>query len=170
MMPVRWTEARLKRVQDLHAAGTPWHVIAAEMAATVDNCKVNLTKFRKKQGIARKQAPPWSAEEDSTLIQARQIDRKPWKEVAAIVGRPEGACIARRDILSARDKAIEGPRRHNRGKGQTPPAVITIDDKAAAASLAYARARAARDLTASLMGDPPPGYSALDRKRGGAIP
>jgi hypothetical protein len=45
--------------------------------------------------------------------------------------------------------------------------------KASANALAQRAARKeaeyARDITASVFGDPPPGYSALDRKRQGAI-
>lgn len=63
-----------------------------------------------------------------------------------------------------------GDRRAPRGCRKHPEAPVRVDAGTLAACAAYRRALDQRDVTAATFGDPPPGYSALDRKRQGAAP
>jgi hypothetical protein len=114
------------------------------------------TKFRPR---------PWGWHDIERLVELREVQRLTWRRsmMSFVAGRPK--CCA----LSARDGQARTPEGHDR-----PPAPHFAEPKPAARDVvartaerdarrdAYDR----RDLTATFCGDPPVGYSALDRMRG----
>jgi hypothetical protein len=163
---LRWTSDELEQLQALRAKGLDFPTIGAELGRDPKSCEVQLCKLRRRLGIAKVQPPPWNDAEDAKLVKAREVDHKSWKEVAEITGRTVLACIARMDHLRALRGIVK--RHKHSSKGMVLP--VKVDPLAIASSAAYAMAKNRRDLTASVFGDPPPGYSALDRKRQGLGP
>ena len=95
------------------------------------------------------------------------------REIAAAMATTSGvvsALFQRQERLAA-GKAVRGQRRPTVREPVEPEAeaIEQRPQRAGADLLAHreqlAAARARRDLTAEFFGDPPPGYSALDRKR-----
>jgi hypothetical protein len=155
-----WTDDRLATLLAMKERGEPWERISAHFGRSVARCEVTLCRYRKRLGIAKKQPAAWSKEEDDLLIRLYEIEEKPMLEVCAIIsGRTLCACFSRMDHLrgSRRTKYNRNPTIHIK----TPRA----DEAAIAAREARYRALDLRSLTAARMGDPPPGYSALDQKR-----
>ncbi len=160
MTATYWTDERLAALLAMKERGEPWERISAHFNRSVARCEVTLCRYRKRLGLAKKQAAAWSKEEDDLLIRLYEVEERPMLEVSrAIPGRTLCACFSRMDHL-------RGTRRttYNRNPTihiKTPRA----DDAAIAAREARYRALGMRSLTAARMGDPPPGYSALDQKR-----
>lgn len=109
--------------------------------------------------------PSWSSKELVTLKNMREILKAEWPQIAAhIPGRSPNACrdaywshvskkkVRTTYIPSANSAAASS---HNR-PGET--LLEARERRREAASL--------RDVTAVVFGDPPPGFSALDEKRG----
>jgi hypothetical protein len=115
---------------------------------------------------------PWTAAEIATAARL-------WAELTA-AGVPPGPAYAEIGRALGRKPAAVQSRRKNFGesfaaspRSKLPPTRVTAGEATAPrASLLLLAARDRRsaaldrrDLTARLMGDPPPGYSALDRSR-----
>lgn len=154
-----WTPDRCQKLQDLRAAGMSWDDCATEMRASVGSCQNNLSKHRRRQGRGRAVQLPWNADEDATLINARDVDKLSWARVAELLPRRTiYACISRGEHLNARKRINAGRELPHRA-----------DPTTLAKGLAYSAAKERRDITGEIFGDPPPGYSALDRKRAGLV-
>jgi hypothetical protein len=115
----------------------------------------------------------WTAEDDAQLLMLR-AEKKPYKEISAIMGRTVNALDGRYRYIkkseAARRSEMERKnemRRENRRAAfrnyPTDPATVPDDvlqDR-------NARITTPKTITAILLGDPPPGWSSLDRKRQG---
>ena len=114
----------------------------------------------------------WTPEEDATLLRLR-AEKVPYAEISAIMDRTVKALDTRfRNITMSPAKMRERLDRRNLVKKEgrwgfrnntSDPAHIpdgVFVDRAA-------RLNTPRTLTATFLGDPPPGWSALDRKRQG---
>lgn len=109
---------------------------------------------------------PWSPESVALMIKLRDVDRLGWSVIAPIFGRSTTSCASRyhaereRKVRDA-DPLIPHPITREVDK------IITAADITARMDERDQRYAAAfhRDITAIMCGDPPPGYSALDRQR-----
>jgi hypothetical protein len=107
----------------------------------------------------------WTPAEDKTLLTLYGRDVA-WSIITAhLPGRTEKACTSRLDEIGNRGRA----------RGAYVTARIPISDDLEGDRLARLGARSTRDefelyrgnVTPAFFGAPPPGYSALDRKRAG---
>ncbi|MES2671599.1 MAG: hypothetical protein V4673_14440 [Pseudomonadota bacterium] len=100
---------------------------------------------------------PWTDEEVAELFRLRDVEQLMFKDIDVRLNRRAGASWQKYDaVASANGKRIK-----------PEPGAITISvteqqiaERAARAALSH------RTLTAAFFGDPLPGYSALDRRRG----
>jgi len=102
----------------------------------------------------------WSDDERTRMIHMREVEKRKWSEIDRALGRPHGSSSSK----------YEGLRREKSPPAHQKDAGGRIEISAAQEAERAARKAAAqlRDLTAARFGDPPPGFSALDRKREGA--
>jgi Myb-like DNA-binding domain len=105
----------------------------------------------------------WTDEETAILeafaAEHVRIGRIPWLRLAEMLGRTKHSCEDKWARIRARNQQLPQPR-FSRGQ---------IHLKASAEALIERDRRYAikpRDLTAELMGDPLPGESALEKRRG----
>jgi hypothetical protein len=93
----------------------------------------------------------WTPADDALLRELREDEGLEWDAIAPIIGRTDRACASRYERLTSRTR------------------YTAADPKASpAATIAASKREEARDrldLTGRIFGDPPPGYSALDRMR-----
>jgi hypothetical protein len=115
----------------------------------------------------------WTAEQDAQLLKLRD-EKMPYKEIAALMARSVDALDTRYRYITKSDpeRRIEMDRknimrRENRKitfrNYPTDPATVpdqVLQDR-------NARITTPKTITAMLLGDPPPGWSSLDRKRQG---
>lgn len=81
-----------------------------------------------------------------------------YEQIGAALGRTTGS------VVTAIQKRLVNPHAYASGIGRGDQVLLKPDERLLAARDARAAASEARTITATLMGDPPPGYSALDRK------
>lgn len=99
---------------------------------------------------------PWTEEECDLLVELRDDEAMEWPAIAAQLMRRPRTCEERYHVVKARRLAAAGlPARYNNKASQA-----ALIDRERRAEL-----RSGMDLTSTFFGDPPPGYSALDRKR-----
>lgn len=119
--------------------------------ATISRRAAGLTKIRRKPGANS----TWAPGEIAQLINLRDVDCLTWKEISKEMGRPLGTCSYQygqyedANIAPKRDPA-EGMRR--------VPEHLVED--------ARRRYLAERSITTAFFGDPPKGWSALEKKQG----
>jgi hypothetical protein len=94
----------------------------------------------------------WSAE-DTDIARQMFVNKEPSEAFIAKLGRSESAS---RERVKRANERVNVERRATAGGIAKAPAQVVED--------AVRRARAPRSLTALAFGDPPPGYSALDRR------
>jgi hypothetical protein len=152
-----WTEARLTEMATLREAGMAWDDIAIRMGRDSRRCQYALSISRMKTKTQRRKSKPWTTDEDNLLWKCREVDHKRWKQTSEIVGRDVNACTSRMERLKrlrrstkAGNFQIEDPR---------------VDSEGLSRWVAHCEALRARSPIAQILGDPPPGFSALDQKR-----
>jgi hypothetical protein len=101
---------------------------------------------------------PWTEAEVAQLLQLREIDGLSFREIDQEMKRPKGSSCVKYESL----------RRPAARSFISKEARVTIDQAAFDAREARKHAEMQRDITQNFFGDPPPGYSALDRKNSGA--
>jgi hypothetical protein len=95
----------------------------------------------------------WTESDEARLLHLRDVKHLKWDEIAQIMGRPLPSCHAKWDYLR------RGFKRHPTEAVQSKNIVPPECDEDRARRLLLEP----RDLTASLLGDPLPGYSALEK-------
>lgn len=103
-----------------------------------------------------KQRRPWSDDDVARLIRMREVEGKTWREIDVALGRPQSGSQLKYKALKAPDTLSAG----SIGGGRV---VLSPDQEANLRARKDAENR--MSLTATLFGDPPPGYSALDRRQ-----
>lgn len=103
----------------------------------------------------------WTKDEIATLRRLYQ-ERKSWEDMAEILGRTSWACRSKMHDLIASHPYRNGGRKSARIETCH---TIVIPDHILADRDARYEASYRRTQTQEFFGDPPPGYSALDRKR-----
>jgi hypothetical protein len=105
----------------------------------------------------------WSDEETRLVLDLRHGGGLQRKQVAKRLGRSLGSVIAKLDREQWGYGEV-GARGYGAGQASVKPSAEALDD--------LDRRHAAlnrRSLTASLLGDPPPGFSQLDKQRGASV-
>lgn len=109
----------------------------------------------------------WTPEEDARLIELR-AQRMPYKDIAVIMGRSLHSLDTRIRYLQMPESArVEKNERHNEGKRMTRATSAPVDPSRIPAEVLddrAARYSAPVTLTGLFFGDPPVGFSALDRR------
>ncbi len=99
----------------------------------------------------------WTEEEDARLIQMRDVQRMMFKDIDKVLGRPHKSSNGRYHVLA-------------RNRGEEPPKVYksspTLMRDAVRGHESARVAAGHTTITGMLLGDPPPGHSALDQKMG----
>lgn len=96
----------------------------------------------------------WTSDDIIHVMHKRDVEKKRWKEIGAELGRSSTACHAKWDAI--KNPRVSFPR------GPSVPRLVP--DISAEQDRAFRVNLAPRDLTAAFFGDPPPGYSALDKR------
>lgn len=114
----------------------------------------------------------WTPEQDAQLMELRSQGLQ-YRKISQILGRSIDALDRRHRLLIMSDAARAEMREH---KNELRRVNRTHNDRAAPINIPNdvwaernARLTAPRTVSASILGDPPPGYSALDRKRQGVV-
>jgi hypothetical protein len=94
----------------------------------------------------------WTYDETRKLFRLRDVLELEWKDIALKIGRSEAACW--------NHYYNEGGSRHGSYSVRKNPSEEALADAAR-----RAQARERQSLTEQFFGDPPKGYSALDRKQ-----
>jgi hypothetical protein len=144
-----WTEQTKAQAQALFASGKSYQQIGEEMGRTRKSVQTMFARLR--DGGGCREIKPWSENDIATLKELRAQRRKP-KEIAAVLRRdPDNV----RSKIYYLEQLYIAPRQN--------VSSVTIPPK----TMALWRERqnlSRRTLTASLMGDPLPGFSALERR------
>jgi hypothetical protein len=96
----------------------------------------------------------WDEKSIGLLMELRDDEATEWGLIAEELGRSVDQCKQK--------YSAERAKRGYRPQSQTVPNAALIDRER------RERARDAASITAQIFGDPPPGYSALDRRRASA--
>lgn len=159
-----WTTEDDEKILAMDAAGLAWQAIAEEFPErTPAALKTRLSQLRRGRSPSGKRQT-WAPEEVRLLVHLREVERKTWVEINAVLGRkaPDACCNKYASLRRA----------------AAPPTAAKFDGRSATRTREQA-AFAARDarsaggpisITAWVFGDPPPGRSALDQKRAGLAP
>lgn len=113
----------------------------------------------------------WSPSMLERLLRLRDEQGKGWHEIAETLGRPHKACSARywhEEYKRRRDRAAARAGNGEQiGEVHAPPRYMpaVVDARLIEDRDRRAEAAESRNFTSTFFGDPPPGYSALDRKR-----
>ncbi len=106
---------------------------------------------------------PWSESDDATLHRLRDIKRWQWEDIGKRLGRTGGACQTRYSDLRG------GRTNERRNVHSEPAANVHVAADLIVARDARREASYRRTQTQEFFGDPPPGYSALDKKRAAQV-
>lgn len=153
----RWTPHEIQTIETLRKQGLDFPTIAAQIGRDPKSCADRLSAWRRKQGKTVKPGQ-WTSVEDArffALCEAEAGKKKNWKEIAAVIGRSTGACYKR---YHERDKRTRDNLEHR------VPLVVVDPDAVLKARLRY-DARLRQSPCSLLLGEPPPGFSALDDYR-----
>ncbi len=125
----------------------------SQVARTV-GCKAEYVRVctrRLKLIAERKRATIWTREECDTLVELRDVKKMKWENIAEAMGKSYSATHAKYNyIMTARARIYVS-------NGVTIPDERDLDRR-------HRQTLEPRDLTAAFMGDPLPGYSALERR------
>lgn len=155
-----WSKADVKRLSEYVAGDMSYELIGRKLGRTAKSCKQMARKLRRR-GVpsiceARRPGPPiiWNEAACEQLLKLHDEGWQ-WEEVAAEIGLPIGACVSQYHKLKARHMAADGVTGVH--KLASNAAIIDRDKRDAA--------RLRQTITQACFGDPPPGYSALDKRR-----
>jgi len=145
--PKRWTDEERKMVAELR--GEPhrlsWEDIAERVGHTANSCQTIHSRMRTGNRPMKYDNRPWSANDVLALVNLRDLEKMDWKHIGRLLNRPEEGCRSKYTAL-------------RRG----------ADQSAAATEAAALVSKPHTSLTAALLGDPPPGRSALDQRNSSA--
>lgn len=119
--------------------------------ATLSRANRHNPQARRKPGISS----TWTEDQIAEMVIKREVERKRWSQIAKELGRPLSTCSYQ---YRQYEEATIAPKRD----AVTPR--ISVPDEVW--SDAKRRNLAPRTITSSIMGDPAPGQSALDKKQG----
>lgn len=162
MRNILWTEEQTKILREMRGRDCDFEEIAKVVGRTKTSVKerwrwINMPEHQKKRrraslNAARAVRQGWTRAEMDRLLEARDVYKQSWDEIAVLLGRPNGTVYSKYYYLK---NLYTGPR-ESIGSVQVPAPI--------AQEWRTRLALAPRDITAALMGDPLPGYSALERR------
>ena len=105
----------------------------------------------------RTEPKDWTPQEEARLIRLKEVEGKTWDQIVRrFPGRTRAGIISKYAYMKS-----------EKTRAETPPAVPFVREPIPDHVLLDAARRAAagpRDLVGAIMGDPPRGHSALDRR------
>lgn len=167
---VSWTPERKRML--IHAReveGLTWPRIGMKLNISAEACGKKYRELRPDQPSARGRngGRRWTEEEIETLLRMRDEENKSWAVIAEALNRTDKAC----EIFYSNYKAQQ---RYLEKAGKAPAEArlqieplhnMTVPRDRFAERDARAEAAERRTLTQVIFGDPPPGFSHLDRVR-----
>lgn len=144
-----WLDDELARLRELVAANVGNVEIAKALGRSVLSVKSKINRLGMPARIKIQKA--WPPEETAQLLRLRDECRLGWNEIAKRLGRPSGTCYSKYTYV----------------KNSTPKNKVARPEPLNAESVREWLHRSSlshQTLTAAIMGDPLPGYSALDRR------
>jgi len=103
----------------------------------------------------KKPRRPWSSDDLATLVRMREVERCRWSDIDRTLNRSDGGACGKYASL----RREELPRHPAEAGGRVEVSTAQEIDRSARKQAAMRR-----DLTGEVFGDPPPGYSALDKR------
>lgn len=97
----------------------------------------------------------WTADEIATLKRMRDVDGSTFRDIDRTLGRHLGSSRQKYELMAATAAGVAFG-----GAGSR----LTVPPELEAARRARKDAESRMSLTSTFFGDPPPGYSALDRR------
>ena len=149
-----WSDEDCDKILALSQEGKTLEQIAEIMGRKAGAIRTKLKRLR--PGVSLKRVS-WSKEEKALLINLKENARLGWSEIAVRLGRPSGTCYSKYKYL--KHIGSTGPRIQTTNGLMIPEQVLAERERRQSAPLT---------ISAYVLGDPPRGYSALDRKREGA--
>jgi hypothetical protein len=157
-----WTTSQKQLLEKLRAEGVDWPAVAIRCGHTVGSCRTTLSNMQDRHLVRAAGDPkpkimrkPWTEAEVVRLIHAYEIDGLRFREIDAELKRPKGSSCVKYESL----------RRPAARSFISKEAKVVIDQAAFDAREARKHAEMQRSITQNFFGDPPPGYSALDRRK-----
>src|SRR5882724_5620106 len=99
-----WTAAERDLLEKLRADNYDWETIAARCGHTIGSCKTIQTR-RAAQAAGkivkqpRAKQRPWTEEECARLVHLREVEKKSWREIDALLGRRKGTPSSKYDSI-----------------------------------------------------------------------
>lgn len=157
-----WTDEQTAVLTEMRNRGCSFEEIAKAVGRSKSSAKerwrwITMPKAKRqsrKEGlnVARRVHKGWTKAEIDHLLLLRDKYRKGWDEIAKVIGRPSGTVYSKyyylKNLYIGHKVAV--------GTKAIPEPIV--------ADWRQRMSLAPRDLTASLMGDPLPGHSALERR------
>jgi hypothetical protein len=150
-----WTEEAVSRLLALSQEGKSLEEMGAIMGRKPGAIRTKLKRLR--PGVSLKRVA-WTEEDKALLVDLKEKFGLGWSEIAVRLGRPSGTCYTKYQYLK-HVAAPKGPRVQTSNGMMIPREVFDERDRRQAAPLT---------VTGFVLGDPPIGFSALDRKMAGA--
>jgi len=149
-----WSDEECLKVQALAAEGKSLEEIGEIMGRKPGAVRTKLKRLRPGESLKR---VSWTKEDIALLVNLKENARLGWSEIAIRLGRPSGTCYSKYQYL--RHVGKTGPRIQASNGMMIPKEVFDDRDRRQSAPIT---------VTGFVLGDPPIGYSALDRKMAGA--
>lgn len=160
--PRWWTLEQRKLLEALRADKVEWPEIARQCGHTIGSCRTTLGKIaarREAQAApesSKKPYRPWSETDVDELVRLREVEQLKFREIDKRMQRSQGASSVKYESL-------------RRPTGRVHPAEaggrIHLSEQQLADLVARKQAENRQSPVSRLLGEPPPGYSALDRSK-----
>lgn len=147
-----WRPEEDRKIIELRALGFPWKDIAERISRTADGCSNRYRRiFPQEERRTIRKGARWTPAEEAQIKTLRDDGVKP-RAIAALMGKELQAVYSKIQQLRQPGRGIDI---EMEPRVWVPPHLLVDRDQ---------RARAERDLTSLLCGDPAPGQSALDKR------
>jgi len=160
--PKWWTVEQKQLLEQLRADNVDWSEVAVRCGHTIGSCRTTLTNIKARRMVREDAAPkkarrlPWSMEEVAELVRLREMAGLNFNAIDKILNRRRGSAVVKYQTL----QLGPDPQHVSETGGRVH---VTPKEQAEFKALKLAQNRQS-DIS-RLLGEPPPGYSALDQKR-----
>lgn len=167
--PKWWTVEQKNLLEQLRADNVDWPEVARQCGHTIGSCRTTLSNIQTRRA-ARAQDPlakpkkpcrPWTEADVALLVRLREVDGLTYRAIDARMQRPQdGACVKYESL-----RRPTGPVHPSDAGGR-----IHLSAQQQADLTARKQAENRQSPLSRLLGEPPPGYSALDRRNQDGAP